>query len=156
MNFGVGVEARDFVFENQVRPHAPGGEIPHALLVFGSVRVAIEVTHAFPLRILEQLYEEERALHVFATEAKILIESARLLSVQIDVKELACLERLRHAVREIESGHRVVRDFGIQSNHVGSVERVDERQHVPDCRQKDVSARLVRFWLERELERVSL
>src|SRR5438045_7448157 len=44
LNLGVGVEARDFVLEDEIGPHAAGGEVPHALLVFGPIRVAVEVT----------------------------------------------------------------------------------------------------------------
>ena len=85
-----------------------------------------------PLRVLEQLHEEERRLRIFAAEAKVLIEAARLLAVEIDVKELPRLERLRDAVREVEPRHRVVRDFGVEADHVRVVERVDEREHVAD------------------------
>ena len=72
------------------------------------------------------------------------------------MKELARLERLGDAVREVEPGHRVVRDFGVEPHHVGMVERVDEREHVPDGRQEDVAARLVRLRLQRELQVVLL
>ena len=96
------------------------------------------------------------AFDVFAAEAQILIEASGLLAVQVDVKELSRLERLRHAVREIEPGHRVVRDLGIEADHVRMIERVDEREHVADRRQEDVAARLVRLGLERELEVVAL
>ena len=45
---------------------------------------------------------------------------------------------------------------GFRPDHVGVVERIDEREHVPDGRQEDVAARLVRLGLERESEVVSL
>ena len=67
-------------------------------VVFGAVGVAVEVPHAGPLRVLEQLHEEERALHVLAAEAQVLVEAARLLGVQVDVEELAGFQRLRDAV----------------------------------------------------------
>ncbi len=134
----------------------PRGEVPHALLVLGAIGVAVEMPHAGPLRVLEQLHEEERALHVLAAEAEILVEASRLLGVQVDVKELAGFQRLRDAVREVEPGHRVVRDLGIETDHVRVCERVDERQHVADRREEDVAARLVRLGLERELAARSL
>ena len=64
------------------------------VLVLGPVGVAVEVVHAVPARVLEQFDEKERAFHVFAAEAKVLIEAAGLLRVEVDVKELSRLERL--------------------------------------------------------------
>ena len=95
-------------------------------------------------------------LRILAAEAQILVEAAGLLPVEIDVEELARLERLGDAVREVEPGHRVVRDLGVEADHVRMIERVDERQHVADRRQEDVAARLVGLGLERELEVVVL
>src|SRR5690349_3670773 len=59
-------------------------------------------------------------------------------------------------MREVESGHGIMRDLRVEANHLGVIERVDERQHVPDRREKDVSARLVRLGLEREPQVVAL
>ena len=72
----------------QAKSHTP-------CFVLGAVRVAVEVAHARPLRVLEQLHEEERALLIFAAEAQVLVVAARLLPVEVDVEELARLERLR-------------------------------------------------------------
>src|SRR5206468_8326102 len=84
LDLGVGVEARDLLLQNEVRAHAVISEIPDAFFVFRAVRVAVEVTHAGPLGVLEQLHEEEGALLVFAPEAQVLIVPARLLPVEID------------------------------------------------------------------------
>src|SRR5262249_42677365 len=59
LNLRIGVEAVRFFFQDEIRAHAAGGEIPDALLVLRPVRVAVEVAHARPLRVLEQLDEEE-------------------------------------------------------------------------------------------------
>ena len=64
-----GVEARDLVLEDQVGPHAVVGEVPDSLLVLGAVGVAVEVAHAVPARVLEQLDREEGAFLVLAGEA---------------------------------------------------------------------------------------
>ena len=45
---------------------------------------------------------------------------------------------------------------GFRPTMSGIVERVDEREHVPDRRQEDVAARLVRLGLEREPQVVPL
>src|SRR5262249_32765097 len=95
LNLRVGVEGCDLLFEDQIRAHAASREIPDALLVFRAIGVAVEVSHATPLRVLEQLHEEERAFDVLTAEAKVLIEAPRLLRVEVDVEELVRLERLR-------------------------------------------------------------
>jgi hypothetical protein len=152
----VGVEQRDLLLEDEIRAHAPGGEIPHALLILGAIGVAVEVPHPGPLRILEQLDEEEGGLRILAAETMILVVPAGLLRVEVDVEQLTRLERLGHAVREVEPRHRVVRDFGVEADHLRVVERVDEGERVTDRREEDVAARLVRLRLERELVVVSL
>ncbi len=98
LNLGVGVEARHFFLENEVGAHAAAREVPHAGVVFGAIGVAVEVPHAGPARVLEQFHEKERAFHVLAGEAQVLVESARLLGVEVDVKELAGFQGLRDAV----------------------------------------------------------
>ena len=107
-------------------------------------------------RVLEQLDQEEGALLIFAGEAQVLIVAARLLAVEIDVEQLARLQRLADAVREVEPRHQLVRDLGVHADHLGVIERVDEGQHVAGRRQEDVAARLVRLGLERELQVVLL
>ena len=104
LNLGVGVKARDLLLEDEVRAHAVVREVPDALLVFGAVGVAVEVAHARPLGVFEQLHQEEGALLVFAGEAQVLVVAAGLLAVQVDVEELARFERLADAVREVEPG----------------------------------------------------
>ena len=72
------------------------------------------------------------------------------------MEELARLERLRDAVREVQAGHGVVRDLGVEPDHLGMIQRVDQRQCVPDRREEDVAAGLVRLRLQRELVVVAL
>ncbi len=72
------------------------------------------------------------------------------------MEELAVPQRLGDAVREVEPGHLLVADLGVQADEVGALEAVDERQGVADGRQQDVAARLVRLRLDREADRVVL
>ena len=60
--------------------------------------MAIEMTHARPLHVFQQLDEEERAFGVVAAKAQILVEAANLLAVQVDVEQFARLERLSHGM----------------------------------------------------------
>src|SRR5213078_556753 len=57
LDLGICVEARDLVLENEIGPHAAGGEVPDARFIFCPVSVTIEVAHPRPLRVLEQLDE---------------------------------------------------------------------------------------------------
>src|SRR5205085_1152755 len=74
-----------------------------------------------------------------------------LVRVEIDVEELSRFDRLRNSLREIQSRDCIVRDFRIQPDHLGMIERINERQRMADRRQKDVATRLVWFWLQRKL-----
>ena len=51
---------------------------------------------------------------------------------------------------EVQPGHLLVPDLGVEADHLGVLERGDERQRVADRRQQDVAAGLVRLGLERE------
>ena len=53
-------------------------------------------------------------------------------------------------------GHRLVRDLGVDADHLGALERRDEVQRVADGRQEDVAARLVGLGLHREAQVVAL
>src|SRR5689334_22136569 len=43
LDLAISVEASDLLFEDEVRTHAVVREVPHAFLVFGAVRVAVEM-----------------------------------------------------------------------------------------------------------------
>ena len=47
-------------------------------------------------------------------------------------KSLPVPQRLGDAVDEVEVGHLLVTDLGVEAHHVGVLERADERQRVPD------------------------
>src|SRR4051794_19811096 len=50
LDFPIGVEARDLLSQNEVGAHAAAREVPHAGFVLGAIGVAVEVSHAIPLR----------------------------------------------------------------------------------------------------------
>src|SRR5262245_63745639 len=112
--------------------------------------------HAGPPGVLQELNKEERSLRIVAAEAEVLVEATELLAVQVDVKQLAGVERLRDPVREVETGHLLVCHFGIDAYHVGMLECRDEREHVARGGQEDVAARLVRLCLEGNPQVVAL
>ena len=88
------------------------------------------------------------------TEHQVLVVLDPALAVEVDVEELALPQRLRDAVDEVEAGHLLVPDLGVEPDHVGVLERRDEAERVADRRQQDVAPRLVGLGLEREPEAV--
>ena len=91
----------------------------------------------------------------FGAEAEVLVVLADPLRVEVDVEELPVPQRLGDAVGEREARHRLVRELGVEADHVGPLELADERQRVADRRQEDVAARLVRLGLERDAQVVA-
>jgi hypothetical protein len=59
-------------------------------------------------------------------------------------------------VGKVETRHRLVRDFGVEADHVWMVEGLNESQSVADRRQVNISPWLVRLGLEREPVAIAL
>src|SRR5256885_1458011 len=112
--------------------------------------MSVEVPRTLVADVLEELHEPERRFHVRRSEAEVLIVAAGHLVVQIDVKELASLPRLRDGVQEIETGHLLMRDLRVDADHLRMRKRRDESEICAGRRHVDVAARLVRLRLERE------
>ena len=72
------------------------------------------------------------------------------------MEELAVPQRLRDALREVQPGHLLVPDLGVEADAVGLLQLVDEGERVADGRQQDVAARLVRLGLQGEADVVAL
>ncbi len=88
-------------------------------------------------------------------EDQVLVVLDAALAVEVDVEQLALPERLGDAVGEVEPGHLLVADLGVEADHLGAVQRGDEGERVPDGGQQDVAAGLVRLGLERETQVVA-
>ena len=103
----------------------------------------------------EQPHQVEAAFQVFLAEAIVLVVAVHLLAVQVDVKELAGFERLRHLMREVQPGHGFMRVLRVDADHLGVIEGGDERQHVAGRGEVDVPARLVGFGFQGEFQVVA-
>ena len=114
---------RAAALQNQVGPHAADRELLHPSVVLGAIGVGVEVTRAGVADILQELHQEERRLRVGRAEAEVLVVAAERLVVQVDVKQLAGLPRLRHRVREVEARHLLVGHFGVHADHLGVIQR---------------------------------
>src|SRR6476660_823197 len=64
------------------------------------VRMRVEVPHAVPLCVLEQLHHVERVADALGAEPEVLVVLADPLRVEVDVEELPVPQRLRGRVRE--------------------------------------------------------
>ena len=71
------------------------------------------------------------------------------------MEQLAVPQRLGDAVDEVEPGHLLVPDLGVEPDHVGVLQRADEGQGVADGGEQDVAAGLVGLGLDREPEAVA-
>jgi len=118
--------------------------------------MGVEVPRAVVADVLQKLDQEEGLLDVVAAEAEVLVVAPQVLVVEVDVEQLARVPRLCHRVREIQPRHVLVRHLRVHTDHLRVVQRLDERQHVPDRRQVEVAARLVRLRLQRETQVVTL
>ena len=128
----------------------------------GPQRLVVEVPVAVVRRpaargaVLEQVDGGERLQQVAVAEDHVLVVARALLTVEVDVEELVRPQRLRDAVGVVEAGHLLVADLGVDADHVGVLALVDEGERVPDRRQQDVAAGLVRLRLDREAHVVAL
>ena len=73
------MEALGLLAQDQVGAHAAAGEVPHAVGVLGAVGVRVEVAHAVPAGVLEQLHEVERVADALGAEAEVLVVLAGTL-----------------------------------------------------------------------------
>ena len=156
LNFGVGVEARSLLLQDQVAAHAAARKVLNPCRVLGAIRVRVEVPRAGIAHILQELDQEERLLPVVRAEAVVLVVATEVLVVQVNVEQLARIPRLCHAVHEVQARHVLVRHLRVHAHHLRMIEGGDETQHVTGGGQIDVSARLVGLGFQRELQVVAL
>ena len=73
--------------------------------------------------VLEQVDEGERVLQVAVAEHQVLVVLDAALAVEVDVEELAVVQRLRDAGGEVQPGHLLVPDLGVDADELGALER---------------------------------
>jgi hypothetical protein len=95
-------------------------------------------------------------VQVAVAEHEVLVVLDAALAVEVDVEELAVVQRLRDAGGEVQARHLLVPDLGVEADELGALERVDERERVAERRQQDVAAGLVGLRLDREADVVAL
>ena len=89
-------------------------------------------------------------------EHEVLVELHPALGVQVDMEQLAVVQRLRNSRREVQPGHLLVPDLGIDPDQLGMLQGFDEGERMAECGQQDVAPRLVRLRFDGEADSVSL
>ena len=101
-------------------------------------RLVVEVARAVVGRsavgaaVFEQVHERERVVQVAVAEHQVLVVLDAALAVEVDVEELAVVQRLGDAGGEVEARHLLVADLGVEADELGALERVDERERVTE------------------------
>ena len=68
--------------------------------------------------VLQQVDEEERVEQVAVAEDQVLVVLDAALAVEVDVEQLAVPQRLGDAVHEVQPGHLLVPDLGVEADHL--------------------------------------
>src|SRR6267142_3819387 len=150
----VRVPMRRFLFQDQIGAHATAGKILHAAVILSAIGMSIKMTRPVVSDVLQELHKPKRGLEVRGTEAQVLIVTPRHLVVEVNMEKLARFPRLRHTVHEIQASHLLVRDLGIDANHLWMIERGNEAEIMAGGRHIDIRARLIGLGFKRELEPV--
>ena len=90
------------------------------------------------------------------TKAEILIVTANVLVIQIDVEEFARVPRLGNRMHKVEPGHHLVGKFRVNADHFGVVKRRNKAEHRAGGGQVDVTAGFIRFGFQGKLVAIAL
>ena len=162
LHLRIGAEGRGPFLEQQVGAHVRGCGVPDTRDVLGAARLVIEVPGpgigrpTVRAAVFEQVDESEGIGEVAMAEDEVLVVLDSLLAIQVDVKELALVERLGDTGSEVEPRHLFMTDLGVHAEQLGALEGLDERDRMPDRGQQDVPPRLIRLRLDRESDVVAL
>jgi hypothetical protein len=152
LHLSVGAKRAGLLPQDQVVAHAARGRGPHTVHVLGPRRLEVEVPRPDVPAGLDDVDGPERPARIARTEAEVLVVARPGLAVEVDVEELAVPKRLRQPVRVVQAGHLLMPDLRVEPDQLRVGQLVDEGQRVPDRRQQDVPARLVRLRLDREAD----
>ena len=156
LHLGIGVELSCLLAQDEVGAHASASEVPDALARLIAVGAGIEVLGTGISRVLQQADKEEVVLDSLGAEAQVLVKATDLLVVEVDVEELALPQRLRDTLIETQARHRLVGDLGVEPDHLGVVQGLNEGQCVAHGRQEGVAAGLIGLGLDGEADVVAL
>ena len=90
------------------------------------------------------------------TKAEILIVTANVLVIQVDVEEFARVPRLGNRMHKVEPGHHLVGKFWVDTHHLWVVESGDKAEHGTGGGQVNVTTGLIRFGFQGKLVAIAL
>ena len=105
--------------------------------------------------VLEKVDCKEGAGQVAVSECLVLVVLDPRLPVEVNVEELASVQRLRQGVCVVQAGHLLVSGFRIEAHNVAIIELSNECQRMADGRQEDITARFVGLRFKTDAEVVS-
>src|SRR5690625_37340 len=150
LHLGFGAECPHLVAQDQVVRHARCRRDPHAFVVLGTRGLVVEMHGTVVASVHQRVDHPEGASDIADAEAEILVVARTVLAVEVDVEQLVLPQRLGVPVCGVEPGHLLVTDLGVDSEHLGAIEGVDERECMTDGGEEDVAARLVRLRFDGE------
>lgn len=106
--------------------------------------------------VFQQVNESERVVEVTMGEHEVLVVLDSALAVQVDVKQLALVQRLGDSGGEVEPRHLLVAHLGVDPDEFGAFQCFDEREGVSDGWKQDIAAGLVWLRLDSEAQVVTL
>ena len=112
-NFRVGAPLHSLVFQDEVGPHTATCKILDPLIPFGAIGMRVKVTRPIVANLLEKLHQPKSRLRVRRPEAKILVEAPDELVIQVNMKQLASIPRLRYRVGHVQTHHVLMRHLWI-------------------------------------------
>ena len=89
------------------------------------------------------------------TKSLVLVVLDSRLPIEVNVEELAGVQRLRQGVRVVQTGHLFVSGFRIEANNVAIIKLRDECQRMTDGRQEDITTGFVGLGFKTDAEVVS-
>ena len=116
MTSGSARKAAARVSQDQVVAHAGARGLPDSGDVLGPRRLVVEVLRSGVPAALQGVHDPEGAAQVAGAEAQVLVEAGTVLAVQVDVEQFAVPQRLGDALGEVESGHLLVPDLGVDAD----------------------------------------
>jgi hypothetical protein len=99
------VEALNLLLEDEIAAYAAAHQIPDLVWCVGAVWLHVEGARPVPGRVFQQLDQEKGLLDVLGAESEVLVVSAGLLRSEVDVEQLARLQRLGDVMDGIQPGH---------------------------------------------------
>jgi len=106
--------------------------------------------------ILKELDQIEGSFDIPRSKAQVLVVPPGILIIQVDVEEFSSFPRLGDTMHKVQPSHVLMSNFGIDTYHLGVIERGNEAKHVTNSGVVNISPRLVRFGFQGKFQAVAI